>query len=118
MTSKLLLGFGKTTFFWHLINLCQYFQLLNVRLVRERIFGHEETPDGSLSGTPGGRLGGAVVNSFGAAGNYLGAPGGKLRGAPGGKLREPGGRLRGAPGGKRTTFGESRACGTRWRNLN
>ena len=100
--------------------MCQHVQLLNVRLVRERIFGHGETPGtnigtsendlgttrGSLhgtnakrlSGTPDQKLEGAVVNSFEAARNNLG-------------------ELRGVPGGKTTKFGESRACTTRCRSL-
>ena len=78
-----------------------HFQLLNVRLVRERIFGHGEAPGNNLE-TPGNtdrKLGGAAANSFGATGNVLGAAGGRLRGAV----------------GKTTKFGqgESRACGTR-----
>ena len=52
-----------------------------------------------MNGPPDGKLRGAVVNSFEAAGNDLGAPGGRLRGAV----------------GKMTRFGkgESRACATR-----
>ena len=122
MTSKFLLRFGKLIL---CSNMCQHVQLLNVRLVRERIFGHGETPGtnigtsgndlgttrGSLhgtnarrlSGTSGQKLEGAVVNSFEAARNNLGAPAG---------------RLRGAPSGKTTKFGESRACTTRCRSLN
>ena len=90
---------------WHSIqNLCCRFQLLNVRLVRERIFGHGEAPGTNLETADTDRkLGGAVVSSFGATGNVLGAAGGRLRGAV----------------GKTTKFGqgESRACGTRCRNL-
>ena len=60
-------------------------------------------PGRRLNGTHDGKLGGAVVNSFEAAGNDLGAPGGRLRGAV----------------GKTTRFKqeESRACSSRSMNF-